>query len=155
PQQLTTANGQLTTLFQDVSSLLQHNHHEDPFDDFARQPLLPNRLSQLGPGVTWADLDGDGWDDLIIASGRGGQLAAYRNDGHGGFKALTEPPFTQAVTRDQTTVLAWPSAPGQMNLLAGSADYEDGLAVGGSVRLYDRAAKSVNDKLPAQESSTG
>ena len=37
-----------------------------------RQPLLPNRLSQLGPGVSWHDLDGDGWDDLFVTSGRGG-----------------------------------------------------------------------------------
>jgi hypothetical protein len=154
--QRTTDNGQRTIpLFQDVSHLLQHSHHDDPFDDFARQPLLPNRLSQLGPGVTWADLDGDGWDDLIIASGRGGQLAAYRNDGRGGFKALTEPPFTQAVTRDQTTVLAWPGVPGRVNLLAGSANYEDGLAVGSCVRQYDLSAKGVTDPLPAQESSTG
>jgi hypothetical protein len=37
--------------FQDVSDWLGHQHVEEPFDDFERQPLLPNRLSQLGPGV--------------------------------------------------------------------------------------------------------
>ena len=26
-------------------------HREKPFDDFALQPLLPNKLSQLGPGL--------------------------------------------------------------------------------------------------------
>src|SRR5262249_7759872 len=31
PQQLTTANGQLTKLFEDVSDRLRHIHHEDPF----------------------------------------------------------------------------------------------------------------------------
>ena len=54
--------------FTDVSHVLQHIHHEEPFDDFERQPLLPRRLSQLGPGVSWFDLDGDGREDLIIAS---------------------------------------------------------------------------------------
>jgi enediyne biosynthesis protein E4 len=58
--------------FEDVSHLLDHQHHEEPYDDFVRQPLLSKRLSQLGPGVTWSDLDRDGWDDLLIASGKGG-----------------------------------------------------------------------------------
>jgi hypothetical protein len=33
-------------------------HREQPFDDFAAQPLLPHRLSQSGPGMAWADVDG-------------------------------------------------------------------------------------------------
>ena len=56
--------------FEDVSALLRHSHHEEPFDDFARQPTLPRRLSQLGPGVCWCDLNGDGADDLIIGTGK-------------------------------------------------------------------------------------
>ena len=28
-------------------------------NDFERQPLLPRKLSQLGPGVSWFDVDGD------------------------------------------------------------------------------------------------
>src|SRR5436190_2186780 len=61
-------------MFEDVSQLINHRHHEEPFDDFERQPLLANRLSQLGPGVAWHDLDADGWEDLIVGSGRGGRL---------------------------------------------------------------------------------
>src|SRR5207247_9573621 len=88
-------------LFQDVSDLLRHKHHEEPFDDFALQPLLPNRLSQLAPGVSWCDLAGDGWEDLIIGSGRGGKLSAFHNDGHGHFQPLTDAPFNPIVTLDQ------------------------------------------------------
>src|SRR5688572_1828112 len=49
--------------FQDVSDLLQHSHVEEAFDDFQRQPLLPMRLTELGPGIAWHDFSGDGWDD--------------------------------------------------------------------------------------------
>src|SRR5262249_935950 len=55
-------------VFEAVSELLAHPHHEEEFDDFSRQPLLPKKLSQLGPGVAWFDIDHDGWDDLIIGS---------------------------------------------------------------------------------------
>lgn len=142
-------------LFQDVSQLISHSHHEDPFDDFALQPLLPHRLSQLGPGLAWFDVDGDGWEDLIIGSGRGGQLAAFRNGGKGGFTRIEGAPFSQPVTRDQTTVLGWRNANGQAVLLAGSANYEDGLTNGSVARQYDLAGKVVLDSLPGQESSTG
>src|SRR5262249_5002455 len=39
-------------LFEDFSARLNHVHHDDPFDDFARQPLLPRKLSQGGPGIS-------------------------------------------------------------------------------------------------------
>jgi hypothetical protein len=134
--------------------LIAHEHHEEAFDDFERQPLLPNRLSQLGPGVSWVDLNRDGWDDLIIGSGKGGSLAVYLNNGAGGFVRLEEAPFTQGVTRDQTGVLGWRKADEQMGLLVGSANYEDGLAIGGCARQYDFASRKPDDNLPGQASST-
>ncbi|HMO66034.1 MAG TPA: CRTAC1 family protein, partial [Verrucomicrobiota bacterium] len=71
--------------FEDVTARLGgHRHAEEPFDDFARQPLLPYRLSQPGPGIAWTDLDGDGHDDLVVGSGRGGLMAVWRNNGRGG-----------------------------------------------------------------------
>ncbi len=51
-------------LFEEVSERIGHEHHDEDFDDFGRQPLLPRKLSQLGPGVSWTDLDGDGWGGI-------------------------------------------------------------------------------------------
>jgi len=141
--------------FEDVSNLLNHTHHEEAFDDFARQPLLPKRLSQLGPGVAWFDVDGDGWEDLLVGSGKGGQLACFRNDGHGRFTRLNEPPWSQAAPRDQTTVLGWRGPDGQTLVLAGSANYEDGLGAGGSVRKYNPERATVSDAISCTDSSVG
>src|SRR5439155_14833762 len=111
PGQLLTTNygprttNNASTLFSDVSDLLQHVHHDDAFDDFARQPLLSRRLSTLGPGLAWFDFDADGWDDLVIGAGRGGRTAVYRNDAHGGFVPLTNAPLSRPVGRDQTGVV--------------------------------------------------
>jgi hypothetical protein len=141
-------------LFEDVSDRLPHTHHEDAFDDFARQPLLPRRLSQLGPGVSWFDVDGDGWDDLVIASGQGGELAVFRNDGHGHFQRLEPAPWKLAATRDQTTVLGW-SGPGGRGLLVGCANYEDGQATGAAVQQWIVGESAVADAIPATASSVG
>lgn len=127
-------------MFEDVSALLNHVHAEEPFDDFERQPLLPNRLSQLGPGVTWADVNDDGRDDLIIGTGKSGSPAVFLNDGKGSFTRLNEPPFTKPSGRDLTTVLA-----GAGVLLAGSANWEDGQTNGGAVRLFDLASKASGE----------
>lgn len=111
--------------FENVSQLLAHVHVDEPFDDFQRQPLLPKRLSQLGPGLAWADLDGDGWDDLVIGAGKGGKLAAFKYDGRGKFIPFFGPPFARLVPRDQTGILAWPQTNGQALILAAFANYED------------------------------
>jgi hypothetical protein len=39
----------------------------------SRASALPRKLSQLGPGVTWFDFNGDGWEDL--SSARDGRTA--------------------------------------------------------------------------------
>ena len=68
-------------------------HRETPFDDFAQQPLLPNKLSQLGPSMTWADINGDGRDDLYIggAAGQAGTIHLRLEDG--GFRSMPSPAF--------------------------------------------------------------
>lgn len=137
-------------LFVDVSDRLNHLHAEEPFNDFERQPLLPNRLSQLGPGVTWTDLNGDGWDDLVVGSGRSGPVAVFQNDGAGGFRRLEEVPFNKPLARDATTIL-----PSSGVLLVGSANWEDGSTNGGAVRLYDPARKVSGEIVLGPIASTG
>ncbi|MCP4847263.1 MAG: RNA-binding protein [Verrucomicrobiaceae bacterium] len=66
-------------------SLSQVSHREEAFDDFALQPLLPQKLSQLGPGMAWGDIDSDGDHDLYIAGAKGSIGQLLRNRGKGDF----------------------------------------------------------------------
>jgi hypothetical protein len=105
--------------------------------------------------VSWFDVNNDGLDDLIIGAGKSSSLAVFENDRKGGFKALTGS-FTQPAVRDQTTVLGWKKPDGQIALLIGSSNYEDGLATaGGAVREYNFKAGGHADAAPAHPSSTG
>jgi enediyne biosynthesis protein E4 len=55
---------------------IEVRHQERDYDDYAVQPLLPHRLSRLGPGIACGDVDGDGLDELWFggAAGQAGSL---------------------------------------------------------------------------------
>jgi hypothetical protein len=144
------AKPEVKPLFEDVSHLIAHRHVEEPFNDFDRQPLLPWRLSQLGPGVAWHDVDQDGWEDLVIGSGKGGTLGLYRNDTKGGFTRLTNGALSRVVSRDQTSVVGMGGL-----LIVGSSNYEDGLTNGGAVRIYDVGRGASGEAVLSPPASTG
>ena len=115
-------SSKLPPLFTDVSSLLGHKHHEEAFDDFARQPLLTRKFSQLGPGVAWIDLDGKGHDALVTGAGRGGLLAIFHSTDKDTFTPTSLPGLA---TDDLLGLSAWASD-GKKSLLVARASYETG-----------------------------
>ncbi|MBI3871301.1 MAG: VCBS repeat-containing protein [Verrucomicrobia bacterium] len=137
-------------LFMDVSERLGHTHKEEFYNDLARQPLLPWRLSQLGPGVCWHDFDGDGWLDLAIGGGRSGVIALFRGDARGGFTSVTNGAFSRPLARDATGLAGIGSL-----LIAGSANYEDGATNGGAIRVYDTAKGTSGESVLGPLASTG
>ena len=64
-------NAKPSTLFVASNAVKGIRHSERSYDDFARQPLLPNKHSQLGPGIAFADVDGDGRQDFYLAQASG------------------------------------------------------------------------------------
>jgi len=109
-------------LFEDITTQLGGHQHVQPFfDDFERQPLLPNSFSRLGPGVAWVDFDGDGREDLIVGAGRTGRIAFFHNTGT---RLQPVAVHTPPVPGDLTTILGWPDGHGGAVALAGVSSYE-------------------------------
>ena len=61
----------LRRIFERIEDFAEVVHREKPYDDFADQPLLPNKMSQLGPGLAWGDFDGDGIEEFFVGGGSG------------------------------------------------------------------------------------
>lgn len=138
--------------FEDVSDKLKHRHQDPPFDDFAREPLLPYSLATQGPGLAWYDFDSDGLVDLIIGAGRGGSTAFFKNTGEGftpvrGFGA-------QLALDDQMGLLAARSASNAL-LFVATANYESGAANSPSVDIVSLMRSNRVASLPGQASSAG
>jgi hypothetical protein len=82
--------------------------HETPVNDFQRQSLVSRQLSHLGAGVAWCDLDGDGWEELPVSSGRGGRLQVLGNR-QGQLRPMNLGAANALAEDDQAIVLARPT----------------------------------------------
>jgi hypothetical protein len=141
--------------FRDVSQMLRHVHSEEAFDDFELQPSLTKRLSQFGPGVGWFDIDGDGLEDLLIGTGRGGTPGLYRNLGQGRFEPF---PFARSLgpaADDEALVLGCHWTSGTNALLIARSNYETGDTNG--VLRYEMEGEGIalRSRLPTGAISAG
>ena len=116
---------------------------ERTFDDFARQPLLPYKHSQLGPGIAIGDVDGDGREDVYVSSpaGESGRVYQRVGDGADGKSAFTVKTFSpyeaDRESEDLAPLFFDADADGDLDLFVVSGGVEGG--VGDAVfldRLY-------------------
>ncbi len=153
--QLAVAPDPAAALFQDVTAMLGRHTHVDPeYDDWARQLLLPNSLSRLGPGVAWFDYDRNGYEDLIVGTGRSGRLGVFRNVGGRLVAAPVRGPVADA---DFTSILGLADAAGS-RLLIGVSSWEGATNVP-SALSFNAGTGGVQSApqplLPALDAATG
>jgi len=74
-------------LFEDISDELKisYSHRENLFNDFERESLLPHKMSQQGPALAVADVNGDGLEDFYIGGAIGSPGEIFLQDPDGKF----------------------------------------------------------------------
>lgn len=79
---------------------IDHRHQEYVVNDFEKEVLLPNKMSQLGPFMSKGDVDGNGYEDLYVGGSRGFSGALYLCDGQN--YALKDGPWQQQSKREES-----------------------------------------------------
>ncbi len=92
-------------MFVEDAGFPQIVHADDEFDDFAQQPLLPNKLSQFGPGMAWGDVDSDGDSDLFLGGGSGHPGQLWIHQAQGTFQRSDNPCFAEHAEREDLGAL--------------------------------------------------
>ena len=113
---------------------LTQAHVENNFDDFAVQPLLPRRVSTIGPGVAWGDMDDDGDDDLYISGATGRKGSLYQNNGNGSFTDITGQTAVGYAISEELAPLWWHDGQEQNLLLSYSTVENPNSPLGGQAQ---------------------
>ena len=112
-------------LFAPAASFPNLRHQEVPYDDYADQLLLPHALSQLGPAIAWADVNGDGFQDFYLGGGAGQPGDLRLANGKGGFSAQWSDAFqADKAHEDMGAVFFDADGDGDADLLVASGSYQ-------------------------------
>jgi hypothetical protein len=140
---------------------LRARHQERDFDDYAVQPLLPHRLSRLGPGLACGDVDGDGRTDLWLGGAAGQAGTLLRGSSGGAFVPASGPWQADAECEDMGACFVDVDADGDLDLYVASGGVEAGtrtellrdrLYVNDGKGAFTRAADGVLPDVRASSS---
>jgi hypothetical protein len=116
-------------MFHQSSLVKGIRHRERPLDDFQREPLLPWKLSQLGPGLAVGDVNGDNLEDLYLGGAAGFPGLLCLREPRGGFRPSNQSAFESDQACEDMGVLFFDAdGDGDLDLYVVSGGVEGGPA---------------------------
>ena len=122
-------NATLSPLFIDITDSLKvdFKHQETFFNDFAFNPLLPQKYSQLGPFISTGDMNGDGLTDFFIGGAfkQSGMICLQQKNGSFLSRPLVNGPKYE---EDMQSILVDADGDHDLDLivLGGSTEFDKG-----------------------------
>lgn len=106
------------SIFTDITRQVGINfrHKQASYDDFEYEPLLPYKISQMGPCLAVGDINGDGFDDFFAGNGAGFKGAMYLQNAKGGFVELPGPWQSDSLYNDTGAILFDADNDGRLDL---------------------------------------
>ena len=139
-------------LFTDVSATgPAYRHHENPFFDFSREPLMPHLLSTEGPALAVGDVNGDGLDDIYAGGAKWQPGALFLQDGGGRFRDIAEPAFrADSLHEDVDAALFDADGDGDLDLyvVSGGNEFWEGEPTRDRLYLNDGHGNFTRAPLP-------
>ena len=90
------------TLIRELENQTLIAHEENNYNDFDYEGLIYQQLSQEGPSMAVADIDGDGNEDVFIGGAKDQVGTIYRHQGNGTLLVLRQPVLEDDARQEDT-----------------------------------------------------
>ncbi len=145
---------QKRSLIREINNDRLVSHEENPYNDFDYEGLIYMKLSQEGPALAVADIDGDGNEDVFVGGAKGQPATVYLHNGGGSLRSSVQAAFQKDANFEDTAASFLDAdGDGDMDLIVGSGGNEVGEENSYRARLYlnDGNGKfsASDNKLPS------
>lgn len=145
---------QRKTLVKELENPLLIPHKENNYNDFDYEGLIYKQLSQEGPALAIADINGDGHEDVFIGGAKGQKGMVYLHTGNGNLKPMSQRAFELDSDYEDTAAAFFDvDGDGDQDLMIGAGGNQVGEERTYRARLYINNGKGVFSKaketLPA------
>ncbi|NQZ44296.1 MAG: VCBS repeat-containing protein [Flavobacteriaceae bacterium] len=142
------------TYLSELTSPNLYAHQEDNYNDFDYEGLIYKKLSQEGPALAIADIDGDGHEDVFIGGAHNQSAMVYKHSGNGKLRPKPAQVFEDdAPFEDVSAAFFDADGDGDQDLMVGSGGNNVNKQKAYVPRLYLNDGKGnfskATTKLPA------